>query len=61
MLRTFNCGIGMVLAVERGPDVDFVLTSLRSGGECPNPIVLGEIVTRESLDEPQVRVLGEIQ
>ena len=41
MLRTFNCGIGMVVVVA-DEEADLVGAALRSGGE--EPIVLGRIV-----------------
>ena len=41
MLRTFNCGIGMVLVVDRLA-VDSVSEALRAGNE--HPVRLGEIV-----------------
>ena len=40
MLRTFNCGIGLVIVAAQG-DADRVLSVLRDGGEAP--IVIGEI------------------
>jgi phosphoribosylformylglycinamidine cyclo-ligase len=42
MLRTFNCGIGMVLAVA-APQVDEVEAACRKAGE--SPMRLGEVVT----------------
>ena len=68
LLRTFNCGIGMVLAVEKGSDVDFVLSSLQGAGggtgdgaHCSaRPIVLGELVSRTDKNEPQVKIIGSI-
>ncbi len=42
MLRTFNCGIGMVVSVNRR-DVDRALESLVQSAE--NPLVLGEVTT----------------
>ena len=41
MLRTFNCGIGMVVCV-RQDDVSTAMASLAESGE--NPIILGNIV-----------------
>ena len=41
MLRTFNCGIGMVVVVAR-EGADEALSALREAGEAP--VVLGEIV-----------------
>jgi phosphoribosylformylglycinamidine cyclo-ligase len=40
MLRTFNCGIGLVIVAAQG-DADRVLSVLRDGGEAP--IAIGEI------------------
>ena len=40
MLRTFNCGIGLVIVAARS-EGDGVLAALRDGGEAP--VVLGEI------------------
>jgi phosphoribosylformylglycinamidine cyclo-ligase len=39
MLRTFNCGIGLVMVVEAGK-ADAVMTALRDAGEAP--VVIGE-------------------
>ncbi len=55
MLRTFNCGVGMVLYVD--PDqLDEVSSCLRRAGE--DPLVLGRVVPRASSDAPRVRVSG---
>ena len=40
MLRTFNCGIGLVIVAAQG-DADWVLSVLRDAGEAP--IAIGEI------------------
>jgi phosphoribosylformylglycinamidine cyclo-ligase len=45
MLRTFNCGIGFVLAVPESA-ADAVLARLREGGEAPHPI--GRIVAADT-------------
>ena len=44
MLRTFNCGIGMVIAVEAARR-DAVVAALRAAGEAP--VDLGRLVQRE--------------
>ena len=44
MLRTFNCGIGMVV-VTAADQADAVIGALREAGEAP--VVLGEVVARE--------------
>ena len=41
MLRTFNCGIGMVLVVAKA-EADAVMRTLQEAGEAP--FVIGEIV-----------------
>ena len=41
MLRTFNCGIGMVVVAEKARAGE-VVESLTAGGE--SPVVLGEII-----------------
>ena len=40
MLRTFNCGIGMILIADKAR-ADAVVTALRSSGE--TPVILGEV------------------
>ncbi len=44
MLRTFNCGIGMVIVVEAGRR-DAVVAALRAGGEAP--VDLGRLIPRD--------------
>ncbi|MFM7083563.1 MAG: phosphoribosylformylglycinamidine cyclo-ligase [Hyphomicrobium sp.] len=41
MLRTFNCGVGMIMVVSKG-EVDLVQDILRENGEAP--FILGEII-----------------
>ncbi len=43
MLRTFNCGIGMVVVAAAGSE-EAVLKALRDAGEAP--VRLGRITTR---------------
>ncbi len=53
MLRTFNCGVGMILVVEKSK-VEDTLTTLSQAGE--NPFVMGEI--RSKGDQEAVVVSG---
>jgi phosphoribosylformylglycinamidine cyclo-ligase len=55
MLRTFNCGIGMVVAVAKH-GADEALTALRKAGEAP--LVLGEVVPASG--EPRVCYRGKL-
>jgi len=61
MLRTFNCGIGMVLVVGKD-DVDIIMSSLTNSGtrgESDNPLVLGHLIPRSGEEsESQVQVVG---
>jgi len=51
MVRTFNCGIGMVLLVD-ADETDAAYELLKAMGE--EPVVLGEVVRRDGEDGPQV-------
>src|SRR5918993_1228700 len=55
MLRTFNCGIGM-MAVARADRVDDVMERLRQAGE--SPVRIGEVVAHESGE--RVRTSGRL-
>ena len=55
MLRTFNCGIGMVAVVAKD-EADAVLSTLRDAGE--SPVVIGEIVA-PSGDKSEAKGKGE--
>ncbi len=55
MLRTFNCGIGMV-AVVANTEADTVLSTLREAGE--SAFVIGEIVP-PSGDKSEAKGQGE--
>lgn len=60
ILRTFNCGVGMVIVVN-SHDVDTVLSRLReTEGEYFPPYMLGTIEKRIDVNSPQVQVTGEI-
>jgi phosphoribosylformylglycinamidine cyclo-ligase len=56
MLRTFNCGIGMVV-VTAGDEVDAITAALREAGEAP--VVIGEVVS--AADSPRVRTAGSLK
>jgi phosphoribosylformylglycinamidine cyclo-ligase len=49
MLRTFNCGVGMILCVAN-TDVDIALATLVGSGE--SPFVIGTIANRGEADAP---------
>ena len=55
MLRTFNCGLGMVVAVDPG-QVGVSLAVIEKGGHAAR--VVGEVVARR--DGPAVRYRGEL-
>ena len=57
LLRTFNCGIGMLLVVDR-ERVDEVLAACEGAGQ-PG-VALGHVYARGSQAEPQMRILGEL-
>ncbi|MGL5448486.1 MAG: phosphoribosylformylglycinamidine cyclo-ligase [Rhabdaerophilum sp.] len=56
MIRTFNCGIGMVLVVEPAT-ADAAISALRAADE--KVIRFGEII--EALEEPRVRPSGHLK
>lgn len=57
LLRTFNCGIGMLLVVDPAR-VDEVLAACERAGQPGVP--LGHVFARASARDPQVRILGEV-
>lgn len=57
LLRTFNCGIGMLLVVDR-ERVAEVLDACETAGQ-PG-VALGHLFERASAEAPQVRILGEL-
>lgn len=60
LLRTFNCGIGMVIVVP-ADKVEYVLSRLvETEAEFNPPYLLGSIQTRSSPDLAQVQVTGEL-
>ncbi len=56
MLRTFNCGIGMVAVVDQGSS-EFVTQALTAAGE--SVVTLGHVRTRQG-DEAQVSTQGSL-
>ena len=60
LLRTFNCGIGMVIVVP-ADKVEYVLARLATTeAEFNPPYLLGSIQTRSNPDSAQVQVNGEL-
>ena len=55
MLRTFNCGIGMIVVAAK-TEAQAVLTTLRAAGEAP--LEIGEIIAREA--QPRVVTSGRL-
>lgn len=58
MMRTLNCGVGMVLLIA-GEDKEKVLEILQNNGEV-DPIILGFTTARPYIDHPQVLIRGEL-
>jgi phosphoribosylformylglycinamidine cyclo-ligase len=56
MLRTFNCGLGMIVVVEP-PQAEAIETALRAAGE--QPVRIG-VVEQASAGAPQVRYSGTL-
>ncbi len=54
MLRTFNCGVGMVLVVPK-PEAETALDFLRASGE--DAYAIGEVAAREP-GESQIEIVG---
>jgi phosphoribosylformylglycinamidine cyclo-ligase len=55
MLRTFNCGIGFILAVP-ATAADAALANLRAAGEAPT--VIGKLVPAGTIAGPGQRLVG---
>ena len=55
MYRTFNCGVGMIVAVDAA-DADKTVEMLKAQGE--NAWVVGKIAARATPDEKQVQILN---
>lgn len=53
MLRTFNCGIGMVLVVAAADAADVITMVERDGDAC---VAIGRLESRAAADVPQVVV-----
>lgn len=53
MYRTFNCGVGMIIALPQG-SVTHALNLLKSNGE--QAWIIGEIQTMKNCDDPQVEI-----
>ncbi len=57
MLRTFNCGVGMVMVVASGSK-DLVLETLKQAGE--QPFLLGELVQKQDVGQDSVTYSGDL-
>lgn len=57
MMRTLNCGIGMVILIAEENQLE-VLNILRENGEF-DPVLLGFTTKRPHLDAPQVLIRGQ--
>lgn len=63
LLRTFNCGIGMIVVVAK-EDANQIFASLEATESLcfgnRRPIIVGHLAKREDLQQPQVTVIGNI-
>lgn len=63
LLRTFNCGIGMIVVVAK-EDANSILQEFQHMNSLEfnhqKPIIIGELIAREDAKQPQVTVIGNI-
>jgi formyltetrahydrofolate-dependent phosphoribosylglycinamide formyltransferase len=64
LLRTFNCGMGMIVVVSKENAAELLKgfqgeETLTFGGN-RRPVIIGELQKRERADQPQVAVIGNI-
>ena len=58
LLRTFNCGVGMVLVVDPINYAEVMRRLIECGEDRPMP--LGQLVARETKDSAQVILIGDL-